>query len=466
MLLMVPVKLPKEVLDLFPLWEHRCPCCGTYVESNTSFCPNCKTAFDEKGWRVAPRFLKSHEAMSEYAHKVLAPKLTPEQRELLFQYFTEFFSDGFESGDFSAWSGTTATTGETVSVVTSDKHHGNYSFYGASNGGGGGETACAYVTHAGISTIYVRAYMKYVTIGQPDNNDRFFNIICRGTGGNYMCEAGVINVSGTKRFKLITRNGTGYASSTDSTIAVQTGQWYCFEMYWKQDAVNGEAKLYIDGVELCSASGLDSTAYGAVTKVDFGFGSIIDCASCEAYFDCVVVADTYIGPETTTQTYTRTWTTDALLKKLGITKTLDVDAVFQKQNIQKTFSLDSTFQKSFTIQKQVDALFKKPGIHETFGVDVGFLKRNVVKSFAVDTRFGALTAQSMAWQIDAVLKKLDATKDFGLDACFGADESETYTITFGLSAIFAYNVRLPELWLTEEGKIVLNISKPYAWVGT
>jgi len=69
-------------------------------------------------------------------------------------------------------------------------------------------------------------------------------------------------------------------------------------------------------------------------------------------------------------------------------------------------------------------------------------------------------------QIDVLLKRLDATKTFGLDVYFGPVEAETYAKNFGLNIIFAYKVRLPELWLDENGKIVLNISKPYTWVGT
>ena len=61
---------------------------------------------------------------------------------------------------------------------------------------------------------------------------------------------------------------------------------------------------------------------------------------------------------------------------------------------------------------------------------------------------------------------MDATKSFGVDIYFGAVEAETYAKSFGLGVIFAYKVRLPELWLDENGKIVLNISKPYTWVGT
>ena len=128
--------------------------------------------------------------------------------------------------------------------------------------------------------------------------------------------------------------------------------------------------------------------------------------------------------------------------------------------------MDSTFQKSFTTQKQLDTLFKKLDKLETFGVDTGFLKRNAIKSFALDARFSALMTKTISKQIDALLKRLDATKTFGLDTYFGQAEAETYARTFGLDIILAYKVRLPELWLDENGKLVLNISKPYTWVGT
>jgi hypothetical protein len=149
--------------------------------------------------------------------------------------------------------------------------------------------------------------------------------------------------------------------------------------------------------------------------------------------------------------YTKTWATDTLFKKLGIQKSLNVDTVFQKRGNPKTFSLDAAFQKNFTTQKQIGALFKR---------------NDIPKSFVVDACFGALATHTIARQIDVVLKKLAAAKTFGLDVYFGAVEGETYSVTFGLSARFAYKVRLPELWLDENGKLVLNVSKPYTWVGT
>ena len=126
-------------------------------------------------------------------------------------------------------------------------------------------------------------------------------------------------------------------------------------------------------------------------------------------------------------------------------------AAFQKQGTPKIFSLDADFQRSLTTQKQVDALFKRLDVPE---------------SFAVDAYFVALMTHTIARHIDVAIKKLDAAKNFGLDVYFGAVEGETHSVTFGLSVRFAYRVRLPELWLDENGKLVINVSMPYAWVGT
>lgn len=438
---MISIKLPKEVLSLFPMWEYRCQCCSTYVESNKSFCPNCKTPFDEKRWRVPPRFLKSHETMSEYAHKVLAPKLTPEQRELLFHYFTELFRHGFEGGDFGedpetgySWTGTNGTP----QVLDTDSHHGTYSaFFNAQN-------EYCYKDISEQSTFYSRIYLKIVQDVASGYAAPFMWHTASGTG---MCYALRFATSG---LYLRYRDGASLVYSSVYSVDIDDGEWHCLELKTVV-AASGEYRLYLDDSEILAVTGKDTDNYGNVNRLTVGKAWDYGSPSAEWYIDCVVVADTYIGPETTEQTYTKTWTTDALFKKLGIPKTLSVDTAFQKQDIPKTFGLDATFQKSFIIQKQIDALFKR---------------FDILKSFAVDARFGALMTQTISRQIDILLKKLDLTKNFGLDVYFGSVEAETYAKTFALDAIFAYKVRLPELWLDENGKIVLNISKPYTWVGS
>jgi hypothetical protein len=120
---------------------------------------------------------------------------------------------------------------------------------------------------------------------------------------------------------------------------------------------------------------------------------------------------------------------------------------------------------TYTRTWDADVLFSKLDLLESFGVDTTLLKRNIVRNFGVDASFGAALAKEISRQIDVLLKKLDAQKTFGLDVYFGQVEAETYAKNFALDVIFAYKVRLPELWLDENGKLVLNVSKPYAWVG-
>ena len=398
----IPVKLPKEVLKLFPTWEYRCPDCSTYVESNISFCPNCKTAFDEKRWRVPPRFLKSHKTMSKYAHKVLAPKLTPKQRESLFRYFTELFSDGFESGDFIAWTGTSGNP----SVVGSPVHHGSYA---AEFSAAAWSWEGAYKAFTEQDTIFVRFYIRWASV--PSGLGRVLRFEDQTP---YTVSVDVLINDSTFRIRDVV-NSTNY----DYSWSPDADTWYCIEVKAAVDTADaGELRGWLDGSEVITQTGLDLSGTAGIDRVyvgQYGQGGAIT-----NYVDCVVVADTYIGPESMEQTYTKTWVTDVLFKKLGIAKTLNVDVAFRKQNIPKTLGLDSTFQKSFVTQKQVDVLFKKLDILETFGLDV----------------------------------------------YFGPAEAETCMRDFALDAIFAYKVRLPELWLDENGKLVLNISKPYTWVGT
>ena len=103
---------------------------------------------------------------------------------------------------------------------------------------------------------------------------------------------------------------------------------------------------------------------------------------------------------------------------------------------------------------------------KTWTTDALFKRFDMLKSFAVDASFGVLMTQTISRQIDVLLKRLDVTKTFGLDVYFGPVTAETYSKNFALDAIFAYKVRLPELWLDENGKLVLNVSRPYAWVGS
>ena len=174
-------RIPKEVLDLFPQWEYRCPKCKKYVVPPVNKCPICGLNFEEKKWRVPPRFLKSYEAMSQYAHKVLASKLNEKQRQLLFKYFTTIFEDGFESGDFSNWSGTTESDGS-ITVESTDPYQGTYHAEASISTGTNVRRAYCYKTGLDEGILYMRQYVKFLDHLTEGDDDEITVMYARGTG--------------------------------------------------------------------------------------------------------------------------------------------------------------------------------------------------------------------------------------------------------------------------------------------
>jgi len=154
------------------------------------------------------------------------------------------------------------------------------------------------------------------------------------------------------------------------------------------------------------------------------------------------------------ETYTKTWKTNALFEKLGITKTLPIDAAFKKPDIPKTYLMDTLFGKTLEkpisldvalkrlnipkqwmidvafqkavletflldttlkkkdaqIQKQLNVLFKKLDILKQYGVDADLLKKNVAKTFAIDTYFELVVTHVIQKQIDVLLRKTRVTQ--------------------------------------------------------
>jgi len=139
---------------------------------------------------------------------------------------------------------------------------------------------------------------------------------------------------------------------------------------------------------------------------------------------------------------------DTLFKKLGMPKTITIDSLLKKSNIPIQKQIDTLFRKTvsktflidvilagaitYEVSKQVDALFKKLNLLKTFGVDVDFLKRDIIKSFAIDTFFGATITHVVSKQVDALFKRLGISKTFGVDV----DLERTILIQGQVDALF------------------------------
>jgi hypothetical protein len=205
------------------------------------------------------------------------------------------FTDGFESGSFSAWTGTSFTSGETAAIVNTIVHHGIYCGMFTSNGNGGFERAYCYRTIASQTELYARGYFRVATSGIADNDDRFYFIVFKA-GSNPVAFAGWRQIGGVVKWNLLIRDGTGWAGAYSAVIP-SLNQWYCVELHWKKDAANGFAELWVDGVIVCSVTGKNTAYYGDVNRVDFGLAEIVNCAATTVYGDCCIIAKTYVGLE-------------------------------------------------------------------------------------------------------------------------------------------------------------------------
>jgi len=209
---------------------------------------------------------------------------------------TIIFSDGFESGNFSAWTGSYAATGLSISVISTSPHHGAYhTRTWASGTPGANAIVYCYKTFTGVTTIFVRYYIRFQntpTSGKTWDLMQIYNTTMDSSHANLWYE----NNAGTLRWRMRYRNGGAWYESYYNHV-VSVGQWYCIEMKLVVSSTVGEQRFYLNNSEVITATNLNNTDRGsAVNGVTMPY-FYCDDTNFDIYFDCVVVADTYIGPE-------------------------------------------------------------------------------------------------------------------------------------------------------------------------
>lgn len=185
--------------------------------------------------------------------------------------------DGFESGSFEAWD----WTGGAPEVVNTTSHNGTYSLKA--------DAEFDYAAKAGLSqsdTIYVRGYFKFSAL--PNDEEYVLPLVCRNSEGTIVCGFEFHNVGGTQKIVLIDMT-TWESSEYTATLNVDT--WYCFEIKYYKHAIEGELRLYIDGVECCTL--LNRQFNDRVDKINVGW--IWGDYTGIIYADCIVVSDAYVG---------------------------------------------------------------------------------------------------------------------------------------------------------------------------
>jgi hypothetical protein len=200
------------------------------------------------------------------------------------------FSDGFESGDFTAWTDTLEQGTATIDVVNTWAHHGTY----------GVEAilpnyawAICRKTFAAAQTVYARFYMRVTSESLASSTYTALFSIGPSFGSEITWVSVKENGAGLL-WSLV--YGTGPYTHVDAASGPAVGTVYCVEIAGYRHASVGWVKLYVDGVEKCNATGLNLGGDN-YTFVEAGPWGETESQTIHLDFDCVVVDSAYIGTE-------------------------------------------------------------------------------------------------------------------------------------------------------------------------
>jgi hypothetical protein len=231
--------------------------------------------------------------LSFYVHNILLPKLSDAEKEEWLKYFTTIFSDGFESGDFSAWTGTGTSGSSTISVSSEQAHHGTYS--AKFNFLAFQDDCYAYKTlDADQNVLHFRVYLK-VTSWTGYYSDRYATFMEVASSAGYHIAS--VSLKDVYRYLYLSYRDGLTLVQIASAATLNLNQWYCVEL--EVDRNEGKYRVYLDGSEVTDLTATATPTYVPrrvnIGKDMYGYGA--SETNCVFYIDCVVVADTYIGPE-------------------------------------------------------------------------------------------------------------------------------------------------------------------------
>jgi len=208
------------------------------------------------------------------------------------------FSDGFEAGVPGNWDRRFQTSG-TITQSSEQAHHESNSAK-ADVTAAGGYAVVSETLSPLLSTAHMRCYVYFTAFPAATYQTGFlWSSGDTGAAPVYnIVAATVYNDGGTVKWAMVYENAGDYRAVA-STPLPQLNTWYCVEIKILVHGTSGEARMYVNGVEILTQTGLDNDAYGNVeycvagsSRLPLGTNGVATC-----YVDCVAVADTYIGAE-------------------------------------------------------------------------------------------------------------------------------------------------------------------------
>jgi hypothetical protein len=193
------------------------------------------------------------------------------------------FEDGFESGNFNAWSGTTVTTGSTATVV-SNIHYGG-SFSGQFNVLSGTSTRRAYVykNSGGSTEVSAGAYV-YIADGLPlASGQSMWLIQLEGPVGTLLASFGIRADASGSHWAVQSGNYPLALASSSVPLPVE-GQWYQLTAYYTHASTGKTIILTVNGVEVASLS-QNTAAASSIVRARYGISYYGASSTARIYVD-------------------------------------------------------------------------------------------------------------------------------------------------------------------------------------
>lgn len=199
------------------------------------------------------------------------------------------FTDGFESGDFSAWTTTGVTAPDVLEVTQAAAFHGTY---------GVRATAAAGVTRAEKSLgaeygeLFCRFYFEIVSClpAANDNVAELSRITFNPSGGSSVFRTYVHYTEDAYHLRLGHWTAPSAWTYTTTSMVLIPGRRYCGEMHYRKNsgAADGITRFWLDGELQLDVTGHEQTRtirYVALWADPGGFDSL------EVHYDDVAVDD-------------------------------------------------------------------------------------------------------------------------------------------------------------------------------
>jgi hypothetical protein len=219
---------------------------------------------------------------------------------LVFGQSASIFSDSFESGSFSVWTGTkTVASGVTATVQTSTVLDGVYAMKVAVADGARESGVCKYKDFGSTySAVDAKVMMQFSAKPRAGCVLEVFGFSSDGWLGNRVgTRVDVVNVNGVLQWRLNYYSG-GWKTANAGTVNLNS--WYCVEVKLVLGGGTGETTLYVNGSALVSKTGLTNNVLAkSVRYFSLGIDDVSGRNTLSAFFDSAAVSTGYIGPDPT-----------------------------------------------------------------------------------------------------------------------------------------------------------------------